>query len=777
MKLNNNLFWAAQTGMLPIHLNPSEEENKYILLDGGVYDFCLDLSGVSDKFDIYKSLAWSSNSKNYICVTDKDVVIFNWLKDKEEKLPKKIVENKFSQFVKILNSTSYQTSYDVVPFVLDLFRSLRNQTAEQKEPQEALNLLYRLLVSLEESKFDKNVCDKWKIADVETNSYFDELVERLKRGSRNIAPNLDLILRHSSGAIFQEAHRFVQSFNRQLTLFGGYTSEIKYSKEDTYSSIHYTPQYLARAIVEKCLDCIDMQSSHLKILDPACGSGSFLIEALKQLKERGFTGNITIYGWDCSNSAISTTNFLLNYEKRTQWQGIQLDINLKKVHDSLIENWDDRYDLILMNPPFLSMELIKSKEGKEAVNQTLSDLGMRKRPNQAAAFLYKAVDALKSDGVLGAVLPSSILLADQYNVLRDRIREQTELISVARLGNYVFENALTDVAFLTLRKNGDNYKSPQTIWCKNIENAAYEAIKDWRRMKYSNSYSCILQYHNIYTPHVFPQVRNTWKTIPQCDDKFVLCLHERINLGQLKPLSSIMDIKQGLIRGNKDSFVINSDKLNMFSSKERNLFRRLANGETIHNGFVDNSLFIWFPYDNNELVIETEEQLQNYNNVYQWLSKYKEALLSRKGVSNWWELTRPRSWQKRQLTEKSLLVSKRFGSSSSFAIASHNEVIEEGNAFIFKSNFVDDDIYFYLALFSSSVFERLLSIFAKPILSGYDLGNASIKDIPVPDVSKNGIRDTDIYRKMIEYGKLYSQGNAFMLDLINQNAKLFYPQV
>lgn len=583
-----------------------------------------------------------------------------------------------------------------------------------------------------------------------------------------------MILRHSSGAIFQEAHRFVQSFSRQLTLFGGYTSEIKYSNENSYSSIHYTPQYLARSIVEKCLDCIDMQSIQLKILDPACGSGSFLIEALKQLKERGFAGNITIYGWDCSNSAISTTNFLLNYEKRTQWQDIQIDINLKKVDDSLLENWEDSYDLILMNPPFLSMELIKSKEGKDAVNQALMDLGMRKRPNQAAAFLYKAVKALKSNGVLGVVLPSSILVADQYDVLRNQIREQTELISVARLGNYIFEDALTDVGFLTLRKTEDNYKSPQTIWCKNVENAAYEAIKDWRKMKYSNSCSCIQQNYNIYTPNMFPQVRNTWKTISLRDDQFMSLLQEWVDIDQLKPLSSIMDVKQGLIRGNKDSFIINSDELNMFSSKERTLFRQLANGDTIHKGHVDRSLFIWFPYDENGLVIKTEDQLKNYKNIYQWLSKSKEKLTSREGVSNWWELTRPRAWQ---YTQKRLLISKRFGNTSSFAITNHNEVIEEGNAFMLKSHFIDDDIYFYLVLFSSSIFEKLLSIFAKPILAGYDLGNASIKDIPVPDVCKNGVRDTDIYRKMIDYGKLYSQGNDFVLDEINQIAKLFYPKI
>jgi len=36
----------------------------------------------------------------------------------------------------------------------------------------------------------------------------------------------------------------------------------------------------------------------LKIFDPACGSSEFLIEALKQLKENKYNGEIKVIGWD-----------------------------------------------------------------------------------------------------------------------------------------------------------------------------------------------------------------------------------------------------------------------------------------------------------------------------------------------------------------------------------------------------------------------------------------------------------------------------------------------
>ena len=70
-------------------------------------------------------------------------------------------------------------------------------------------------------------------------------------------------------------------------------------------------------------------------------------------------------------------------------------------------------------------------------------------------------------GILGVVLPSSILLLEQYVPLRKAIREMSELHIVARLGNYVFEDALTDVSFVIIKKKESSSFIPQTIWCRN----------------------------------------------------------------------------------------------------------------------------------------------------------------------------------------------------------------------------------------------------------------------------------------------------------------------
>lgn len=764
-------YWAARTGLLPIHLIPSEDVRRFIMLDGGVYDFCLDFSNQKSSFDDYKSLSWSANTKNYICIYSNEIIVYNWLKSTKESLPISVVEQKFHQFINILNSRSIRTSFDVMPFIIELFRSLRNETTEKKEPIEALNLLYRLLISLEEDDFNENVCNKWNIrTDIVTPHNFERRVELMRAGSLGIKPNLDLILRHGSGMIFQEAHRIAQSFSKQLSIFGGYSSDIDFKSKDLYSSTHYTPQYLARSIVENCIERVNLSKQTLRILDPACGSGSFLIEVLKQLKEKKYPGQVIIEGFDSSACAISTTQFLLEYEKRTVWVEGNLSININQVSDSLQEDWNGGYDLILMNPPFVSMELLKDPAEKDAVHQVLSELSMKKRPNQAAAFLYKAIKALAPNGCLGSILPYSILLFDQYDRLRDAIHSMAELQVAAHLGNFIFENALTDVSFVIFTKK-ELHGAPQVIWSRNKENVAHVTMKAWRKMLYNGGMSAIEDDFNIYIPEHFPLVRNSWKVIPQRDEMFMHKLKDFLTGGLLKPLSSILDVKQGLLRGNKKAFILKKDEYNSLDESEKIYFRPLASADTIVKGHVVKKLYIWYPYDENGLMINTEEQLKSLAFSYQWLCQWKAELGNRNGIKEWWSLTRPREFQ---YINRTLLISKRFGDSSSFAISNGDEVIEEGNALLMKSYLKEDDIYFYLSVLSSSTFSRLLSIYAKPLLSGYDLGKVNIKDIPIPNVEL--VRDLPIYHILVEYGKIYHGGEVGIRFEIDNAVKQFYPE-
>ena len=772
--LKNKISWAQQTGLLPIHLNPKEETERFIMLDGGYYDFCLDLSGEEIQKDICFSKSWSTNTKNYIVVNNtlNQVGVYNWFTETLSSLQCSVVSDKFAQFIQILNHSSYRSDEDIVPFVLRLFRQMRSLTGEKDDPVIALNLLYKLLISLDEDINQIN-CTRWQIEDVQMPDNFEYFVDSIKSGVRGIRPNLDLILRHCSGPLFQEAHREVVSFNQERDLFGGVSSEMKFALTN-YSSIHYTPQYLARSIVENVIGRLDLRKEQIKILDPACGSGAFLMESLKILRDKDYKGHILIEGWDSSPCAVSTTRFLLNYEQNTQWGKNNFNFNIRLVKDSLLEKWDNNYDVILMNPPFLSWELVRNEDSREAIISILKDITTRKRPNQAAAFFYQAIKSLAPKGVLGVVLPSSILLSDQYSQLRESVLNSNKLEVVGRLGNFIFEDALADVSFLIAEHNIE-YNNPEIIWCRNRKGVAYDAIKHWRKMKYNNIPSLSTEDYSIYRTLQFPIIKDSWNVVPRRDELFLSYLVSWQNMGRLKAIKEIFNIYQGLLTGKRDVFEISLSDYSALPDEEKKYYRPLVKSGTIDNGSIKIKEYIWFPYDKNGLMINNEEELLSLTISWQRLESHKNDLEKRKSVKHWWELTRPRLWQ---FTPKFRLYSQRFGNSSSFGIGREdNYVIEEGNAFEFKhpEKYEKSDYYFYLSLFSSNIFERLLSIYSKRIMAGYDLGQSQIKDIPIIDVKDGNCRKCEVYKKLVDIGIMLSQGELYMKEAIDECLQIFYP--
>ena len=139
--LNDKKSWARQAGLLPIKLNPIDGIDKYIMLDGGYYDFCLDFANIGEAREDRFSSSWSTNTKNYITVAENSVGVYNWMLGTVTELPSQKVIEKFDQFVQILNNNSYRSDDDLVPFVLRIFHQMRNLTCELDQPLQALNLL------------------------------------------------------------------------------------------------------------------------------------------------------------------------------------------------------------------------------------------------------------------------------------------------------------------------------------------------------------------------------------------------------------------------------------------------------------------------------------------------------------------------------------------------------------------------------------------------------------------------------------------------------------
>ena len=108
-------------------------------------------------------------------------------------------------------------------------------------------------------------------------------------------------------------------------------------------------------------------------------------------------------------------------------------------------------------------------------------------------------------------------------------------------------------------------------------------------------------------------------------------------------------------------------------------------------------------------MIQNEVELNQITFAQKKLLPNKLKLQQRsENREEWWSLTRPRNWQ---FIKEKRLYSTRFGNSNSFGYDNIGDaVIIEGNAFFPKKEMSEEDLLFYLAVFSSNYFDYLLSV-------------------------------------------------------------------
>ncbi|MGI6328049.1 MAG: N-6 DNA methylase [Dethiobacteria bacterium] len=773
--IQNILTWEHQFGLLAIPLLPFQLDS-FIMLNGSYGNFCLKTiatTEISSK-DCH-SLAWSSNTKNFVVISQEKVIVYNWLKNKAERINVNDVKENFDKFYDYLVNNSYKTDKDIVPFVISIFNQFRNITEEKTNPTEALNLLFVLLAGLKDNIHEIDF-NKWGLDSIKIPNNFEHYINLLKNGVSNITPNLDTIIRHSSGILFQEAQKEASFFNRQMNIFGGMSDKIVTRKEP-YSSTHYTPPFLARTIVENSLKKIDLSKPMIKILDPACGSSEFLIEALKQLNKLGYPGKVKIIGMDSSKSAISISRFLLNYEKRSIWKD-KLIFDLKLVEDSLTEDWGDDNDLIFMNPPFVSWDHMDKKSRDNTKYSLNMDIA---KPNQASAFFYKSILSITSYGAIGCIVPSTLLTTYNYAKLRKKALDLIDIYLIGKLGNFVFENALTDVSFIIAKKPKNDNNVPFLLWTKNERGISNKALRDLRKMFYSGTTLIDKKNYSVNKPIVFPLANHKWKPLSIKEDRILKSINRFLIEKKLIKIKDIFNVRLGIRTGNNTIFKISKDFFVELPENEKNLFKVAIDNNSINNNRLQKNSYIWYPYDANGIIIKTEDELIKfapffYENV---LKPSKDLLLKRTGVnhSNWWLLSRHRTWLRKN-TQK--IVSTEFGNSSSFAFDEKGEfLIERGYAWLPKKNiYIRGFHYFYFAIFASSLFDMLLSIYCKQLAGGkwYDFGKRYVDEIPIPNIYSEEIYNTEAFNQLIDISE------DFINDYINIKEgfdniliKYFYP--
>lgn len=209
----------------------------------------------------------------------------------------------------------------------------------------------------------------------------------------------------------------------------------------------------------------------LKILDPACGSGAFLNQALEFLiSEHGALDTYrkvyegeglglydiestilenNLYGVDINADAVEIAR--LSLWLRTAAKGrvlTDLSKNLVAANSLLEFPFDFKFDVVIGNPPYVRQEAIK--EQKPALQKYKAYSGT------ADLFVYfyeLGITHLKENGLLGFICSNKFFRASYGKNLRKFILENTQITHIIDFtGVRVFEDASVDSAITIFKK-------------------------------------------------------------------------------------------------------------------------------------------------------------------------------------------------------------------------------------------------------------------------------------------------------------------------------------
>lgn len=741
MELFRENDWRKTLGYLPVPLKSEASERRFVMLNGAHGNFCLDVRDEDTEPKDRRDVAWSVDVDHYVRVQGSQVEVSRW--DQAEVLRSSTADvvNNLDAFQTYLQTAKAPRDRSVVAHALSIYHRIRSMLPDESAGLEAfLYMLHQASAGTSAAAVanvewpDLSRCeDAWRR--ISTQSRDRVQSDLLAPRSEDKRPSIPLVIRHAMGRIFQEAHNLVM-VSPQMS-FLEESDLIVVGKASRFSGAYFTPTPLVRTLVEQCITPEVLARPHLTILDPACGSGEFLRECVRQLTLHGYAGHLRIEGYDVSLPAVLMARFALAHETRGLVNANSVSI---KHCDALASDWPTDVDICLMNPPYASWRSLPI-EARKVLENALKDLAGA-RPDLAFAFLLKGAECLAPGGLLGAVVPASMLDGDSAEPLRSRLDLIANKRVLVRLGNQsIFAEATVDVCLYVSSKAAAD--APQgasapagalMIWADHTPDSSDRALRTLRSLDWLPTIGDVeieRTGYSIYTSS--SGSKQSWAPRPLSSVRLLR------RLAMLPSHDKVYDISQGTITGLNEAFLLSDTEHRQLPKKERTFFRKAIVNASIRNGQIFDGQWVFYPYGDDCEPIASEEELlrqvPRYAEAY--LVPHKAALLRRTGIdkATWWQLTRRRDAFMRKTPK---IVTTYFGDAGSFAWDHTGEfVVVQGYCWEPLSALMATAQvgYAVVAIMSSGVAHKLIAAVSNNLAGGqFNLSKRFISKMPFVDM-------------------------------------------
>ncbi len=392
---------------------------------------------------------------------------------------------------------------------------------------EELNKIFRKF----DKWYDSRLFEKHFSEDLESYGPLEDIVEGLYHSKKSGHPyDFSVISSDVLGAVYEQYLGYLQKKE------GGKEENGRKSKRKQ-QGIYYTPTFVVDYIVKNTLGKILQEKSseeikNIRVLDPACGSGSFLIKACQTLidywqnQKREIKGSSkldeiakimekkagqkilptpaklrilreNIFGVDLDPKAeeIAQLNLLLNaVSRRTLLPNLSHNITCgnslisgtpKELKNYFGENWKDKkpfnweeefpeifkdggFDVVIGNPPYIMVENLPSNERRYLMSKYET---AAKRFDIYITFIEKGLDLLKPGGFLSFIIPYPFLNQNYAEKLRKKILQDFNLIHILDLSEVkIFGDAIIRNCIIVIEKPRAGNDKKDKINVKKIYN-------------------------------------------------------------------------------------------------------------------------------------------------------------------------------------------------------------------------------------------------------------------------------------------------------------------
>ncbi|NVM46198.1 MAG: N-6 DNA methylase [Candidatus Lokiarchaeota archaeon] len=275
------------------------------------------------------------------------------------------------------------------------------------------------------------------------------------------------------------------------------------------------------------------------IIDPACGSGVFLLSATKEIYKlmRKLEPELDIAKIklhileNIFGSEINDYARKLCIMKLFRWAYSKNNLVNSKIfsilnsnillEDSLERKKSSKYDLVIGNPPYGNILDKNQKERLKSEDIFYNDI--------YCAFLLKSLEW--TDGLIGYLVPKSFLLRQGYIRFRKKLLSLANLLKIYDIGPNLFAKATNEVQILFYEKKSDTSKDVEVYQYPNTEIVKYPKQKvDYLRVCFNNA--CPL---SVNSKKIYAYVSDL--KCPYCNSKTLA-----LNRIRIKPNETILNL-------------------------------------------------------------------------------------------------------------------------------------------------------------------------------------------------------------------------------------------